>query len=324
MDEEKIDAPEYREEEADNGFLRWISVAVVCVAIAGFFALAWYAYHTGSAESVKEEELATVEADASPMKEAPADPGGMEFPHQDKTVYDTIASGNPSKPAAERVLPAPEEPVRLDEPKTQTWVYSSDTESAGTSGQNLKVYQSEEVMSKTPRVEPKISADSSVSLEAKAGDAASNKNPQTKENAPPIPPVVSTVLPATPSVEVESVPVATKARSALSEIRKEAKKLSVAPMLKVPEKKSESSSSSGARVQIGAFKSEAEARTQLAKISQKHAAVASKKEAIARADLGAKGVFYRLQLTGFTTAAEAKSFCASLSAKGQGCFVVSQ
>ena len=64
--------------------------------VAGFVALAWYAYHAGT-QSVKDEDLIVVEADKTPMKEKPVDPGGMQFPNQDKTIFDTFAGQRRSR-----------------------------------------------------------------------------------------------------------------------------------------------------------------------------------------------------------------------------------
>ncbi len=85
-------------------------------------ALAWYAYHAGT-QSTKDEDLLVVEADKTPMKEKPLDPGGMKFPNQDKTIFETFSNAQP--PKVERVLPAPEEPLPQEmpiRPETTTWM----------------------------------------------------------------------------------------------------------------------------------------------------------------------------------------------------------
>jgi cell division protein FtsN len=43
---------------------------------------------------------------------------------------------------------------------------------------------------------------------------------------------------------------------------------------------------------------------------------------IQRADLGAKGVFYRLRVGGFSQKTEADAFCDALKAEGDNCIVV--
>ncbi len=101
------------DEENAGGISKWIPTIVLFGAIIGFVSLAWYSYHVGK-ESVKEEDLLVVEADSAPVKEKPLDAGGMKFPNQDKTVFETFSS-NQQPAKVERVLPAPEEPITNNE-----------------------------------------------------------------------------------------------------------------------------------------------------------------------------------------------------------------
>lgn len=97
------------DEENTGGITKWVPTLVLLGAIVGFMSLAWYSYHVGK-ESVKEEDLLVVEADNAPVKEKPLDAGGMKFPNQDKTVFETF-SNNQQPAKVERVLPPPEEPI---------------------------------------------------------------------------------------------------------------------------------------------------------------------------------------------------------------------
>jgi len=90
---------------------RWVSGIVAIVAVSAFVSLAWYAYRLG-AKPAPENELMLVEADKTPMKEKPRDPGGMQFPDQDKTVFNAISGQE--KTQGEHIAAAPEEPVRRD------------------------------------------------------------------------------------------------------------------------------------------------------------------------------------------------------------------
>ena len=73
------------------------------------------------------------------------------------------------------------------------------------------------------------------------------------------------------------------------------------------------------KVQLGAYKSEAEAKAEWAKMQKKYSGLAGRTPTIVKADLGEKGVFYRLRTGNFGTANEAKLFCATL--KGQACII---
>ncbi|MCK5793034.1 MAG: SPOR domain-containing protein, partial [Ketobacter sp.] len=45
---------------------------------------------------------------------------------------------------------------------------------------------------------------------------------------------------------------------------------------------------------------------------------------VVRADLGAKGVFYRLRVGGFSSSEAASGACQALQARRQGCFLAGQ
>src|SRR4051812_38416219 len=109
---------------SNSGLTRWAPLVIVLAVVAGFVTLSWYAYHAGI-QSVKEEDLMVVEADKTPIKEKPADPGGMQIPNQDKTVFETFSANNAKQPPkVERVLPVPEEPMPkdMDASDSTTWV----------------------------------------------------------------------------------------------------------------------------------------------------------------------------------------------------------
>jgi cell division septation protein DedD len=75
-------------------------------------------------------------------------------------------------------------------------------------------------------------------------------------------------------------------------------------------------------VQIGAFGSQGEAEGVWVRVQNKIGALAAGKSTdIQRADLGEKGVFYRLRIGPFASQADAKSYCESLKGLGQDCLV---
>jgi cell division septation protein DedD len=75
-------------------------------------------------------------------------------------------------------------------------------------------------------------------------------------------------------------------------------------------------------VQIGAFRSEAEADGQWSKMQGKLGSyLEGKSEDIERADLGDKGIFYRLRIGPFASSDEAKSYCSGLKERGTDCLI---
>ena len=57
------------------------------------------------------------------------------------------------------------------------------------------------------------------------------------------------------------------------------------------------------------------------KMQARNKALASKDPVVVRADLGTKGVFYRIRLVGFDTQSDANSECAKLKSKGVKCYI---
>lgn len=91
----------------------------------------------------------------------------------------------------------------------------------------------------------------------------------------------------------------------------------------VPVQTSKSSSETRYRVQLGAFREEQLARKAWEDIARDAGPVVGGSDpAIQRADLGARGVFYRLQAGAFDQIAEAKSACKALEKRRIACFVV--
>ena len=79
------------------------------------------------------------------------------------------------------------------------------------------------------------------------------------------------------------------------------------------------------RIQLGAFRAPELAAQAWADISNAHPAlVTAMQHAIQKADLGARGIYYRLQAGNFTTADAAKSQCAEFTSHRVDCIVVSR
>jgi cell division protein FtsN len=262
---------------------RTLSWAVLAMAVTGFLALAWYAYHSGSSGG-SDEPLLVVKADTAPVKVAPEEPGGETFPHQDKTIYDTIAAPERARenPKSEKLLAAPEEPVIAPQGNTNTWV-------------NEKLKKSDEAEA---AVNAQLDKDN-VAAKEMAIEAQ-----QTTPSAPAAPPV------AEAKAKPEPVPVP-------APVVGEFKPVSAAAPAPKP---TAAPVASGFKLQLGAFKSQGEAERYWLMASEKHAGVlGGHAPVILRADLP-NGTFYRLRAAGFASAEAAKQACVALTAKGQACF----
>ncbi len=75
-------------------------------------------------------------------------------------------------------------------------------------------------------------------------------------------------------------------------------------------------------LQIGAYKSQADADTAWKAYKSKHASLLSGYSPdVQQADLGDKGTWYRLRLVGFPSKDVASAMCDRLKADGGGCFL---
>ncbi len=332
---------------SNSGITRWAPLVVVLGVVGGFVALSYYAYHAGI-QSVKEEDLVVVEADKTPIKEKPADPGGMQFPNQDKTVFETFAS-NKQPAKVERVLPTPEEPMpkEADSSETTTWVNKA-----------LPKQGKEQVIGKETPKKPdgKITVtDSKATFDGEKTEAGGHQviaaqvpadEEQTATYVAPKKskdgqklelPIKAVDKPFTPQKTVTAI-MSTSSDEASGDLPvKESPKVEPKPAPK-PEKVTEKapkkpktdkkpsethvSASGGAfAVQLGAYRSQAEAEEQWVKMHLKQKELSDKKPMIVKADLGSKGVYYRLRVSGLASASDARTLCHALSSKGQACIL---
>lgn len=84
-DWEKISAVD-PDTEGRSFLTRYMPVVLAFAAIGVFGAVVWYAYEQGKAGEYQ-EVVPTLHAEYDSFKSKPADPGGMQIPHQDKYAY---------------------------------------------------------------------------------------------------------------------------------------------------------------------------------------------------------------------------------------------
>jgi hypothetical protein len=318
--------PIYDDDENEGGVFRWMSVLVVILAVAGFFGLAWYAYRNGG-ETVDEKDVELIKADKTPVKEAPANPGGMQIPNQDKTVYGLI-SGKTEKPVVERILPAPEEPMPRASGDTETWM--SDSLKHKIDGGKTAGTQVIEPNNTTAEALPKEQfnpakvRDAAIPApDSQAAGALPSVAPSvqvaaaTPKALPVIPPASSAPpVPAVAPAQPKATAPAAASKPAANDSDEDEEKKPATPPASV------AAPPAGIRVQLGAYKSQGEAESNWARIAHKFSDdMADKQHYIVRADLGGKGVFYRLQLAPFPSSGDAEQFCLDFVSAGQGCIV---
>ena len=150
-------------------------------------------------------------------------------------------------------------------------------------------------------------------LAAEAGDAASDMNEEVEDRLASLAEEDAAVLNERPEVEI---PRATDIAPPTVSVKPQPSASNVRP-----------ASSGDARagthvVQVGAFRSDEEAMAQWARLQGKLGDyLAGKGPDIERADLGDRGVYHRLRIGPFSSADEAKTYCAGLKDLGQDCLI---
>jgi len=258
-----------------------LGLVVVGVAAAKFLMGPGYGTQAGPGG------IPIIEPDPTPTKSKPENPGGMEVPNQDKLVYERLRNAK-FEPSVERLLPPEEEPL----PR--------------------------------PVVVPKVPDPTILSRPPLAAPIQAPEPP-----APVVPaPIVAVPAPAdkgTPSIA--PVPSATKLPPAAP-----------APPAAVPSKPAvppavppapapavlapKPAGSGGWRVQLASVRTEEEAKSEIRRLASKATpALGGAALEIARADLGDKGIYYRVRGGGMEETA-AREACRGLQAQGVGCVVV--
>ncbi len=319
---------DYLEEEMESGFLSLMSVVIAFVAVAVFIALAWYAYQAGT-DVVPMEEVEVVYPDEGAIREEPQEPGGWQFPNQNKTVYN-ILSGKKDDIKVEKILPTPEQPINRSELQTQTWI-------------NNKIVQ--QPIAKTD-AERQMEAKRKNMQNTKASLTSNNSN-TTGDNKPLTSNNAQTNITAVNTNKAENGKIAgpnIASNSASSSINNQSINKNATSNAKANNNISKITNGTAIkeethannnyadqatspltkiRLQLGAYRTHKEAKASWSKLRKQHPDLVKNKALhIERADISGKGTFFRVQIYPFATKQEASKLCKQLSAKGQACFTV--
>ena len=302
------------------------SALLGAIALGGALAFAY----KQSGGGLGSGEPPLVQADNSPVKEAPADPGGKDFPHKNKLIYDRLQNGD--QPENERLVPRREELAVPALPSaTQTaalpadgppQVASAPLEETGEDGgprrvKTMVVRPDGSVMA--PAMPP-AGAETTASTTAPAAPAAgvqvaSADNPGIAVTAPPAAqaapaPQAAAAPPAAPAATPEPAPAPVQQAAVAP-----APKPAAAPPAK-PSKYV---------VQVGSKKNQTDALATFADMQQKYPTLlASYRPMVQKADLGSKGVWYRLRIGPIDDKTEASKICGQLKSQGTDCLVMAQ
>ena len=275
------------EDEDEEGSRLPLLLVIGLLVVAAFAGVVWLAYTQGVQRGRADAPRMLVAA-AGPVKEAPANPGGATTPYTKLKIY--------QQPA-----PADEDDVEST-PQPPTNVAPAEKAAAAVPiAKPVRVAQLPPQAAETAPAKPVETAPAATGEPAATRPPRSLLVPAAKPVAAPeklVPPPAKAVKAAPKPVAVKPAPDAT------------------APAAAEPA----STDISGMALQIGAYKSEADANAAWASFSRKHPMAASYQPGVRKVDLGDKGIWYRLRMGTFPDKAAASAFCDKLKADGGTCF----
>ena len=270
--------------------------AIAAAVLLLFGSVLWWFYSSGGEPDGG--EVPVIVAEEMPIKEKPAEEGGLEVPDQDKLVYNNIAEGEDQTAGVEQLLPAPEEPVAPPQPDATAAAAAATTGTA-------------QPAPLTPTDEDTEAAMADAALPPDALDVPVSAPATTPPAAvePPAPAATAAEAPATAAPATQQAAVPAPAAPAAP---------AVAPAEPV-----QPAAASGWKIQLAAVKSEQAARQEWGRMQKAHPdLLGDMRLTVQRADLGDKGVFFRIQGGPLPDRTTAEDVCAELKSTKQPCLVV--
>lgn len=262
-------------------------IAAVVLLVVGL--IAWAVWPNGSKTS--DDNVPIVRAETGDYKVEPEDKGGMIIPNKDSTIFETIDNNAVPEKKVESLLEDSEQPLK----KEQVFVKEDATpnDMGGT---------------ETEKAEAAVT-----DAEDKAEDAVDTKAAAEDITDEPV-----SIVKDVPQEEKKPEPVA--------EAKPESKpkeKINIIDALKAETgtaKVDTKAPKGNVYIQLASVKTDADAKTKWAALKSKYSSLSSLSLKVQKADLGAKGTFYRVQ-AGPTSAENATSICAKIKAAKGDCLI---
>lgn len=111
--------PERDDERRGRGFPWRLVLGLVALVVIGVVVWQGAGLLGGSPGGSQGDAVPVFQASVDPFKHRPDDPGGMDVPNQDVTVYDTLGAAEGGE-GLEQLLPEPEEPIAIEPEAAET------------------------------------------------------------------------------------------------------------------------------------------------------------------------------------------------------------
>ena len=336
----------------------WMLLALVLITLAGLGGFL-FGDRLATLGSDDPREVPVVDAEPGPIKQRPKNPGGAEIPYRGYEINKRM-KGEEAAPRVENLLPAPEKPQAPPTAKPQPSPPEPAPAPAAAPPPKVQAAvrrsaQAEPLLPAKPPAKlveaPPAPAPAPSPPPAAAPPAAPAPAPAPVAKAPalkatPAPKAASPPPPPPPPPQSQGGPLqlvpkskqqATAPTAPVPAEQKVTKPLEpVSPPVRttgaptarqllakraVP--RSATAVSQGWQVQLAASRAAKTARIEGERLKKKHTDVLGKLSVrVVRADLGAKGVFYRIRLGALADKNAARAVCNKLSKRGQGCLIV--
>lgn len=269
-----------------------VTFMVVLSMIAVLVAVLWYSYPR-EAQTHDDLTVPVVRAGTEPYRNAPEDQGGMDVPHRDSTIFDTLREAdNRTGERVENLLADDEDPMPRER------LFAGLNTAAGESPQNLFESDSSDSNESQDLTEPVTS----------------------KESGPDAPEISDETRALVQSVLRKQEEDAASARE--ESAKKEMAKASEAAAKIEPAAGAAVPATGHFFVQLASLKSRDAAETAWKQAQKKYDSLSGSSYRVQSADLAERGTFYRVQAGPFLRD-KADQVCASIKAKTPGgCLVV--
>ena len=112
----------YKKEYSSSLVLNYFSVSYKVLMYLGIVVLAsWLSYQQGKVDGRSEQNPATITSDNETTTIIPDDPGGLEIPNQNLTIYDSgedLTESSTLNPEENQTMPEPDQPIMSVDPET--------------------------------------------------------------------------------------------------------------------------------------------------------------------------------------------------------------
>jgi hypothetical protein len=299
---------------------RVIRRAALALALAGAAAFGVIVYSAYQGEDNGTGDVPLITADGQPLREKPSDEGGMEIANRDSTIYDTL-NGHSPQGGLERLMPMPESPmdgpVAPDprRPDGTPALTAAEIELLHHSQNRTSADAAEQAMSQL------TAAASNLPQGADQGRTSTMVLTDRTEKLEP--PAASSQTAAAPEFPVAESSATSSTEETTAEESKQAATAPVTPAEEKAVAAVKPAAGGGMKlVQLGAVRTQEAAKAEWARLQKKFKGQLGSLEAsIEQADLGARGIYWRIRGAGVTPE-QGKLICAELAKAKQSCMVV--